>query len=221
MMESPKAGKAAVGLLATIVLVGLAGDGWAGREKRINRQISIMEKIIDEAMVDSRYALVRSTHPSHGVYLADYGPVFTLEVGLVDEDFGSLGSIWSRLGGDISIETKEGEDGEKVITIRSGKKKDRDGDDDEGKKGGEPDDAEKYAKVKDELIEVIRDYGDTIAKAKGDEWFTILASPLRGSWGDSEISRLVVRVRMKEITAYNRENLDEEGFRKKVQIIEY
>lgn len=183
--------------------------------RKISKQISIMEKVIDEAMVESQNALVRSTHPTHGVYLEGYGPVFALEVGLVDADYFTRGSIWSKMGGDIRIDTDE-KDGEKVITIRSGKKSDDDGDDDR-----RMDDEEKYQKVKEELIEVIRDYGDTIAKAKQDEWFTIFASPLNTSWGDHEFNRLVIRVKMKAITDFNKDSLSEEAFAKKVQIIEY
>ncbi len=191
-------------------------DATAGDNKRISKQISIMEKILDEALVESRFALVRSTHPTHGVYIEDYGPVFTLEVGLVDSEGWFGGSIWSNLGKDFSIITEEDEDGEKVITIRSGSKK--------GKKADNEDvmgDEEKYGKVKDEIIEVMRDYGDTIAKAKPNEWFTVFASPLHTSWGDDGYHRLVLRVQMKEISAFTSGKLSEDKFAQKVQITEY
>ena len=102
-----------------------------------------------------------------------------------------------------------------MITIRSGKKNS-----DKKKDEKYLEDDEKYAKVKEELIEVIRDYGDTIAKAKPDEWFTIFASPLNTTWGDHDFSRLVIRVKMKAISDYNKDAMSESEFAKKVQIIE-
>ncbi len=220
MLNRKTAGLVGIALLTAGMIILASGQSWAGSKgKRIYKQISIMEKIIDEAMVESRNALVRSTHPTHGVYLEGYGPVFALEVGLVDVNFWTRGSIWSHMGGDITIETDE-DDGEKTITIRSGKKKkDRDGDWDDDDR--HLDDDEKYERVKEELIEVIRDYGDTIARAKPDEWFTIFASPIQTSWGDKDYNRLVVRVKMKEITDFNKDSIDESAFAKKVQIIEY
>lgn len=185
--------------------------------EKLKKQISIMEKIIDEAMVESEHALVKSTHPTRGVYLEGYGPVFTLEVGMVDEQF-----RWDRLSkllefgdGYSVIKEKNEKDGETTITIRR-------------KKGGDEvvvdeeviDEDERWGFVKKELVEVIRDYGDTIARAEPDEWLTLLATPLSGSWGKDESDRLVIRVQMKEITAYNAGRLNESEFEKRVQIVE-
>ncbi len=214
MLNRKRLGIAGITFLMAGIFALDAGDCLAAN-KKIGKQISIMEKVIDEAMVESQNALVRSTHPTHGAYLEGYGPVFALELGLVDADFWSRGSIWSHLGGDITIETDDG-DGEKVITIRSGKNKS----DKKKKQDRYVEDEEKYAKVKEELIEVIRDYGDTIAKAQPDEWFTIFASPLNQSWGDHDFNRLVIRVKMKAITDYNKDSISESDFAKKVQIIE-
>ncbi len=183
-------------------------------DRKIAKQISIMEKIIDEAMVESKYALVQSTHPTHGIYLEGYGPVFSIEIGLVDSEW-----WWdnhSIFKGDISVMTDEDEDGDKVITIRRGK----------GKKTEEEsrkvlDDNAKYKKVKEELVEVIRDYGDTIARAKPNEYFTIFASPRSTSWGDNDFHRLVVRAKMQDISDYNAGKLNAGQFQDRVEIVEY
>ncbi len=211
------------GAFAILIVLLMASSAVLAKGDRasmkLQKQISIMEKIIDEAMVESENALVKSTHPTRGVYLEGYGPVFALEVGLVDERF-----KWDKLsklldfgdGYSVVKEEKE-EDGETIITIRK-KKGGEDDDDVVDEKGVSKED--RWKLVKEELVEVIRDYGDTIARAKPDEWFTIFATPLSGSWDSEKTDRLVVRVQMKDITDYNSGKIDERNFEKKVQVRE-
>ena len=85
--------------LASMLCLGEVEAKKPDANRKLYKQISIMEKIIDEAMVESKYALVRSSHPSKGVYLEGLGPVFTLEVGLVDE-----GYSWSKLSKWLDME---------------------------------------------------------------------------------------------------------------------
>jgi hypothetical protein len=214
-----------LGMLAIAVAVprpGLGAEKTA--DEKLRKQISIMEKILDEALVDSENALVKSTHPTRGVYLDGYGFVFTMELGIVDDQF-----RWEALsklldvgeGYTVEREEKSGE-GETVITIKKNKEKA------EAKAKAEAEKGEKEAVdidarwglVKKELIGVIRDYGDTIARAKPDEWFTIFATPLIGAWGSGESERLVIRVQMKDIEQFSTGTLTEKEFESKVQVLE-
>jgi len=208
-------------LAIPLAVLLLTVDAFAGdrNQDKIHKQISIMEKIIDEAMVESRNALVRSSGCVRGVYLEGYGPVFTLEVGLVDEGFGlDRLSKWMELGSGYTVTREEDEEeGETIITIQKKKGK---GDDDEDEEVMVTDD-ERYELVKKELIEVIRDYGDTIARANKDEWFTLFAHPLKTSWTTQDFRRLVIKVQMKHINDYNSGKLDEKGFKGKVVVSEY
>jgi hypothetical protein len=217
---------ASLAVLALALAVGLPRLGLAeekGADGKLRKQISIMEKVLDEALVDSKNALVKSTHPTRGVYLEGYGFVFTMELGIVDDNM-----YWDQLsklldvGSGYSVEREEKKvEGETVITIK--KKKD-----DEKKlksehAGAGKDEAspeERWGLVKKELVGVIRDYGDTIARAKPEEWFTLFATPLVGSWGTKETERLVIRVQMKEITDYNAGRITEKDFENRVQISE-
>ena len=206
-------------LAIPLALLLLSADAFAGdrAQKKIYKQISIMEKIIDEAMVESRNALVRSSGCVRGVYLEGYGPVFTLEVGLVDEEFGLQKlSKWMELGSGYTVTREEDDDeGETVITIQRKKGK-RDKDEEYSLS-----DDERYELVKKELIEVIRDYGDTIARASGDEWFTLFAHPLKTSWTTQDFKRLVIKVQMKHISEYNSGKMNENAFLNKVHVTEY
>jgi hypothetical protein len=217
---------ASLAVLGLALAVGLPRLGLAeekGADGKLRKQISIMEKVLDEALVDSKNALVKSTHPTRGVYLEGYGFVFTMELGIVDDNM-----RWDQLsklldvgsGYTVEREEKKGE-GETVITIKK-----KAGDDKEFKSqeaAGKKDDVsaeERWGLVKKELVEVIRDYGDTIARAKPDEWFTLFATPLVGSWGTKETERLVIRVQMKDITDFNAGRITERDFETRVQITE-
>ncbi|MBN1825717.1 MAG: hypothetical protein JW958_05575 [Candidatus Eisenbacteria bacterium] len=209
-------------LAIPLALLLVTADAFAGdmKKDKAYKQISIMEKIIDEAMVESRNALVRSSQCVRGVYLEGYGPVFTLEVGLVDEGFGlqKLSQLM-KMGSGYTVTREEDEDeGETVITIQ---RKKGSGDWDEDDEEMAVTDEERYGLVKKELIEVIRDYGDTIARASSDDWFTLFAVPLQTAWTDKDIRRLVIKVQMKYISDFNAGKLDAAGFEKHVQIVEY
>jgi len=208
-------------VLAAAVVFPLLGEATEkGADEKLRKQISIMEKILDEALVDSENALVKSTHPTRGVYLDGFGFLFTMELGIVDDQF-----RWQSLsklldigeGYAITREEKEKE-GETVITIKK-KKEEEQGEKPAGEKKT-VDEAARWELVKKELVEVVRDYGDTIARAKPDEWFAIFATPLLGSWGSEKAERLVIRVQMREITDYNEGRLSAQDFEKRVRIIE-
>ncbi|MFH1680128.1 MAG: hypothetical protein ABIH26_05715 [Candidatus Eisenbacteria bacterium] len=209
-------------LAAVFVLPRFGATADEGGDKKLQKQISIMEKILDEALVDSENALVKSTHPTRGVYLDGYGFVFTMELGIVDDQFRweSLSKLLD-IGEGYSIEREEKKkEGETVITIKKKKADDEKKKQEQGEKKKTVDDEERWSLVKKELVEVIRDYGDTIARAKPTEWFTIFATPLMGSWGAEKTERLLIRVQMKEITDYNEGKLDEREFEKRVRITE-
>ncbi len=217
---------ACLGAMALVLGTAFPNAG-AGAEKsadeKMRKQISIMEKILDEALVDSENALVKSTHPSRGVYLDGYGFVFTMELGIVDDQFRweALSKLLDVGEGYSVMREEKKEEGETVITI---KKKSEDAKKEAEKlekaEKKEVDHDQRWDLVKKELIEVVRDYGDTIARAKPDEWFTIFATPLMGSWGSEETERLVIRVQMKDIQQYSSGSLTDKEFEGRVQIAE-
>ncbi|RPJ45789.1 MAG: hypothetical protein EHM19_04945, partial [Candidatus Latescibacterota bacterium] len=114
---------ACLGAMALVLGTAFPNAG-AGAEKsadeKMRKQISIMEKILDEALVDSENALVKSTHPSRGVYLDGYGFVFTMELGIVDDQFRweALSKLLDVGEGYSVMREEKKEEGETVITIK-------------------------------------------------------------------------------------------------------
>jgi hypothetical protein len=207
-------------LAAAVVLPRLGEAVEKGADEKLRKQISIMEKILDEALVDSENALVKSTHPTRGIYLDGFGFLFTMELGIVDDQFRwqSLSKLLDIGEGYAITREEKQKEGETVITIKK-KKGEKEGEKPAGEKKT-VDESARWELVKKELVEVVRDYGDTIARAKPDEWFTIFATPLMGSWGGGKTERLVIRVQMREITDYNEGKLSAQDFEKRVRISE-
>jgi hypothetical protein len=164
--------------------------------RKMMRQIRIMEKILDEVLVDSPNLLVFNDRPTRGFYLDGFGAVFTLEASLVREgtfDFSFLKNF--RI---------EKEDGKVIIVTRD--KGSGDEDEDEEENGEEEvSEAELYERGKQELKEALVDYAETLSSLKDDDWVAVVAF-LKGSsyFTDRKISRLILKVRMRDLRGVER-----------------
>jgi len=261
---------------------------------KLKRQIRLMETIIDEMLLDSPNLLVFSNSPTQGVYLGDYGVVFTLEASLVSHGFFLDGKEAFSILRDIRIDTEDGrvviwsgehEDDEKReshryrVRVRDGgdwdavyENDDADRDDDVG--GDEDDDAdededenagydeedydeddwddddnediiidffgskgksfkelrrekaeraqENYEEGKQELIEVLTGYGDSMTRLADDQW-VVIAAFLKQSdfFKDEEISRLILKARMRDLRDYGRERISADEMAARIVLEEY
>src|SRR5262245_40015716 len=151
------------GVLAGALLGVVASPATAGppsAEKKRAREIGIMERTLDQVLVDSRHLLVSSHSVTEGIYVDGVGAVFTFTMDLVprDWDLGGLGFFnsahyWN--GSHVEVE----DEGDKIIIYKN-----RGGDDeedDEGEDAKAP--KKKTAKEKEEAVakweEKAREYG--------------------------------------------------------------
>lgn len=176
---------------AALILVAGLGAGWIRSsaaspqtlEDRLQRQVRVVEKGIEEMLVDSPNLLVTTPHPVRGITLEGYGAVFSFDASLIGDGWGSLAGSWaSRFSADKRriLIRKGGKAGARVFSLHGndlfvdggedepGDSEDRRGADAE--ESEEPDEAtlrrsraETYEKAKEELVQALLDYGATLS----------------------------------------------------------
>lgn len=221
--------------LALVLAVGwsIAIPAYAGDtpvSKKLKRKIKIMEKVVDEVLVESPNLLVYSGNPTHGIYLDEFGTVFTFEAALVDKDWDWAFDKTLGFLSKLRVES----DGDKVIVWRDKKSRDSDEDDeedteaidektlDEMRKDKEQREEKLYAQGKEELIEAIVDYGEILTELRDDQWVAIAAF-LKNSdyFRTNQISRLVIKVKVRDLRDHASGRISEKDLLKRVVQEEY
>jgi hypothetical protein len=219
--------------LAAAALVALtAAHAAAGpvENKKMKRQISIFERVVDQVLIDSPNFLVQGRDNARGVYIEEFGVLVSFEASLLTKDWINN---WSF--GEFEID----EDGNKIIFKKgdkSGKKsppeppkppEPPDGESEDGvveKLAGKSLEKQRklYDRGKQEIIDALLEYGDTMTSLRDDQWVAIAAF-LRESqyFLDNKISRLLVKARLGDIRAYTAGRLNEEAVAAKVVVEEY
>jgi len=212
-------GLVAAGLLVLVPMATEVRAQSPNRDRKMNREIHVMENILDQVVIDSRNVLVPSRHSVHGVYLPEFGVMFTTEASLLHRDWD-----WDHDWNWRNIEHK----GDKII-IHKNSWEDEDDDDDVRDKSGKTwsqrrkERSEKlYTQAKVELIDALLDYGDTISGLKDTE--SIGLTVYLGDddyFDDLNFSRLVMKARMSDIRAYSEGRIDRKQMEARLTLDEY
>lgn len=187
--------------------------------RKLERQISVFERMVDEALVDSPNFLVPSRNEARGMYMEDYGLVVTFESSLVGNNwnFNDNGNWWNGWWHD---------DDDNVIVI------DRDWDDEDDedlddddrqavKKWRDKDLArqeKKYNRGKTELVDVFLDHAELLSSLKDNDWLELQAS-LRGAsyFRKNDLHRLVLRAKMSDLRSFSDGKISEDDMIKRIQ----
>jgi hypothetical protein len=187
---------------------------------KMKKQMRVMEGMLDSILLDSPNLLVSGSHASNALYLDEFGVILTLEASLTGQGFDFSRSL--NFLRNIRVESDKdktviyhegsGEDDEDTLAVA----RDRDKDDDAIKKEkkvyvlnsrGDHDEEreaksekEIYAQGKQELIDALADYGETLTALRDDQWVAIAAF-LKDSdfFKDRQISRLVIKARVRDL----------------------
>lgn len=215
-------------LLGITLLVGISlGCAWADDTSvpdRTVRQIGVMEKIIDKVLIDSPNFLVHGGDNARGLYIDEFGAVFTFEASLVGKWYDFQG-IYKKFTDRFEMTTND--DGDKVFILHSGDKDDKKAQGDKedevlvGKKEGR-EDAEVYEAGKQEMIQTLIDYGETMSSLRNDQWL-LIAAHLKGAdyFKEMEISRLALKIKMKDLRDFASGKMSEDTAKTRVVVEEY
>ncbi|MFN0152167.1 MAG: hypothetical protein ACKVU1_15805 [bacterium] len=172
--------------------------------KKLLREIDIMERTLDDVLVDSPYILVSSHEVTKGVYVPEYGVIFTFDMNLV----ASRHDEWRWFGSNIDIDEHD----DRIVIRRHGRWDDDDDDADKGKnkkdkkswwERREADSKKCYERGKTEIIDAVLDYGDMMTALSDDHWVLIAAALDRNEYfSDLGLSQYIVKARMGDLRAH-------------------
>jgi hypothetical protein len=226
-------------MLVHLVAQSLAAETVESR--KMKRQVAVMEQVLDQVLVDSPNFLVPGRDNTRGIYLPEFGALFTFEASLLQKDW-DLTSF-----GHFNFEVDD--QGDKVIIWQD---KDKDGEMDEDAEAAEDaEEAEEHAKEaaeearkskerakrlakklasqediydrgKKEILDVLLEYGETLS-GLGDEQSIGIVGFLKDSkyFTENKISRLVMKAKMRDLRAYTSGQLTEQAMIAKVVQEEY
>jgi hypothetical protein len=213
---------ATFGALALALTLGAAAPAAADDDRKMDRQIELFERVLDDALVESPNWLVQSQREARGRYRAGQGATFRVDASLVGSNWG--GSKWFGNWWD---------DDDRIIIIGDD---DWDEDDDADRKSSREKRVEKkkkwldrqlkrderlYSRGKVEILETIADYGDVLSGVPAGESLVIEMDLERAElFEEKDLSTLTFSVKMSDVRAYADGQLDEKAFITRIQVSE-
>jgi len=212
---------AALAALAVLATGLLASDAEAGSRKKMDRQIRLMERIMDDMLVESPNWLVQSSHETRGSYDEEEGAVFSFDADLVHSGYGKKLWKWNWWGDDIHIEI----DDDDWDDDRRSRRRDRDRDRDDDRERYEERTLRKqerlYSRGKTEIVETLLDFGDALTTLGDDEWVIVeVYLDDADYFYEKDLRRLTVKAKMADLRAYAEESLSEEDAVKRIVVEE-
>jgi len=254
--------------VALAIAVGFTAGAWQpayasddARSDRMLRQVTLMEKVLDHVLKESPYWLVSAGDPTHGLYLEEFGVLYSFDASLVRGDWGRKEffdfSFFDRLrvesddgriiiwtdeddldelyeeeeeiaaeaedraaesGGETVIDLEDPKDHKRVIAELERRKQHlRQERQERVKKEGE-----QYAAGKEELIDALLDYGETLTALDDDQWVAIAVFLGENDYFQrEELSRLVLKVRMRHLRDYAAAHTSREELIEQMVVEEY
>ena len=214
-------------VVAVAVLLGLVAGRAFGVEPppgKMDRQIQVMEKILDQVLIDSPNFLVSGRGNARGLYVRDFGVILTFSASLVDKDRG-----WKfDFGEGFKIQTDK--DGRKIIILDEEKiAKEKQKAAEEAEKHEDREDTERmsrqeglYKRGKAELVDALLDYGDTLSTLDKGKWVAIVAYLQDARYFDERgMSKLLLKAKIDDLRLYAADKLSEENMVKRIVEQEY
>jgi hypothetical protein len=213
-MTTRRTGTAALWVLAgAVLLIGLSTradsqTGRSGRSDRLDRQLGIFEKVLDDMLVESPNFLVQDRNEAQGMYIDGEGAMFTFRVALNSRNWDHH---WNWIG-----------DGVRIIFDDDKDRDDRRSRDERNYKDRELDEQEQlYADGKQEIVETLRDFG-AVLSALDDNDRIELRIRLRSAayFKEHDLRKLTVSVSMADVRAFAAGDMGEDRFADRVHFEE-
>lgn len=212
-------------MLGTAVLgiLVLAPAALAGPDSRkMDRQIDLFERIVDDMLVQSPNWLVQGRHETRGRYRSGEGARFTFDAALVSRGWsGSYrgGKWWKSFLHDdddvivIDRDDWEDMDDKDLADLKESRGKYRD--------RVTKRQARLYERGKEEIVEMLADFGDLLTTVPDNETVQIVAYLDDADYFyDKDIRTLTATVKMSDVRAMGNGSLDEKKFAERVKMEE-
>lgn len=211
MAEETSSGRWKITLMTAILtaLLGLLFVAMARGEEgpgRLDRKVRVMERVLQEVLVQSKHVRVGMSGDTTGIVLDDYGAVFTFhgELGGELEHTPDMAALLRRIE-----ETEDEEEPEDPAAAAAAATK-RGSSLAQAKKDLQAKRSSELAALREELVDTLIDYGPTLSELGDDRW-VVVAGVLDGgifseigghiftSPGGGEEVRLLLKARIRDL----------------------
>lgn len=218
-MRAWKHGRATAGCVLALALA-TGGTAFADPDSKIDRQVELFERILDDVFVESPNWLVQGQHESRGRYRAGQGARFSIDASLVGHWDGDW---WDGFGKHW---------GDRVVIINDD---DDDDDDNDSKSDRETRRSVKkhwmerqlkreerlYSRGKSELIDAVLEYGEVLSSLPDAEFLTIDVDLGNAEvFEEKDLQSLTLKVKMADVRAYSDGKLDEKAMVQRIVVEE-
>lgn len=206
-MTTRRAWTAALWLVAGAVLsTGLSAhaDSRSGRSAgdRLDRQIGIFEKVLDDMLVESPNFLVQSRENTQGTYIDGLGALFTFRTSLNSRHWD--GNFWDKLRFVLVDHDDHEILSDRELEEREIKEQTR-----------------LYADGKDEIVEALREFGGVLAGLDDSERIEIRVRLGSSAYfRENDLRKLTVSATMGDVRAYMDGDIGADRFADRVRIEE-
>ncbi len=207
---------ATFGVCALALTLVAAGPAAADPDRKMDRQIELFERVLDDVLVESPNWLVQSRKESRGRYRAGEGALFRVDASLVNSGHWGSSKWWNGWW----------DDDDRIIVID-----DDDWDEDDDKPRSEKRkkwmdrvlkrEERMYSRGKSEIVEAIADYGDLLSGVPAGESLVIEVDLERADlFEERDMSTLRFTAKMSDIRAFADGQIDEKAMVTRIQVDE-
>ena len=198
-----------VAVLGLMVVSATAADD---RTSRLDRKVKVMERVLDEVLIQSPNVVVSARGVTRGLVLEEYGALFTLEASVGTDMF------VLAVPEPPAVPIGDGDDDQVFVAPRH---PERPGREDQWLEKSREKRAEQYAAFKSELTDAIVDYGVTLTELRDDQWLAVVAFlDNRPLLGGGEGSRLMLKIKMRDLRQHSAGSLSRDAVKGRVVVEE-
>lgn len=184
--------------------------------RKMDRQIGLFERVVDDMLIESPNWLVRGRDNSRGTYVDGHGLIVTFDATLVnwDMDYYGDGWKWWKKGRVYVIDEDDWEDEGEDEKDSSRSRRSRDKWIEHEMKKQE----RLYGRGKTEIVDVILDFAEFMSTLKDTDVIEIEAFLGNATYFiEKDLSTLTMTVKMSDVRAYSDGKIDEEGLISKIE----
>jgi len=188
------------------VSMAAATAGASPPSRKMERQLAIFERIVDEMLVDSPNFLVQGHDNTRGTYVDGQGALFVFKTSLVGGGWDDNHDWWGFWSGSRHHKYRDDEDAD---------------DDKDWRDRSLAQQKRRYERGKAELLDTIVDYADMLSTLGDTETLEIEARLRTADYFDeADLRRLTVTVKMSDVRAYVDGHLEEDALRSRIAMKE-
>lgn len=202
-------------IVAVLGLVAVSATAADDAASRLDRKVRVMERVLDEVLIQSPNVVVSARGVTRGLVLEEYGALFTLEASVGTEMF------LLALPEVPDAPTVMMGSGDEEPVIVAPRRLDHAGHEDRWLEKSKEKRAEQCRAFKSEMIDAIVDYGVTLTELRDDQWLAVVAFlDSRPLLGGGEGSRLMLKVKMRDLRQHSAGALSRDAVIKRVIVEE-